>query len=734
LARSLQLNQPMPWMNLSDAMEQLPLSVCIIARNEEHCIERCLRSVIPVAAQIVLVDTGSTDHTAAIARSLGAEVYAVPWTDDFAAARNESLRHAQQPWILVIDADEYCATPEVLAPTLARASADVGGFLVTVRSVSRAGSTTPTEYATEVIRLFRNDWRLRYEGIIHEQILPSLLRAGYRYQPSGIVIEHAGYNLDATALHAKHQRNLRLLDRALAAEPSNAFYRFHRAKTLMALGDLNRAHSDLAAALSTAQPDGVLRPQLLNHAALLAACQNRWTEAIAYAEQSLALLPNQPMSWFLIGEARRARGDAVAALDAYRHAYAALDEEDVRVRMAGTLRIPREELLMRISRMEEACRHGAATGGCNQQALGTKPPHSSTQQPLEESMPTAARPLITLAMIVRNEEQTLPRCLESVRGAVDEIIVVDTGSSDNTVAVAKHYGAEVYHVAWCDDFAAARNESLRHAHGEWILYLDADEQLTPESAATIRQLVASQPPSIGGLLCMIVSPHRQGSGGVETHRGAYPRLFRNYGYPRLAFRGRVHEQITPAIIECGGAIIPSPIVIWHSGYDIAQHRLEEKVRRNYRLLIQHVQEEPLNAYAWFQLGQTLARMQLLSEAEGALNLAIAIGLSAPLHASAASALAYLCGTQGRYQEALDWAEESLRIVPEQMLALYYKAHALEALGRYHEAHAAFEEVWRRLQHQHPALTVGFEIEIDPAQVQEKLHRLESLAAAAVNTE
>jgi glycosyltransferase involved in cell wall biosynthesis len=323
--------------------------------------------------------------------------------------------------------------------------------------------------------------------------------------------------------------------------------------------------------------------------------------------------------------------------------------------------------------------------------------------------------------------------LESVRGVVDQIVVVDTGSTDDTIAVAERFGAEVYRFPWCDDFAAARNESLRHARGQWILYLDADETLTPESAQMLRQLVERQPAQVGGLLCTIVSPHRQGSDGVETHRGAYPRLFRNYGYPRLAFRGRVHEQITPAIVECGGAIVHSPIVIWHSGYDVSRERLEEKVRRNYRLLIEHVKEEPLNAYAWFQLGQTLARMQLFSEAEGAFELALQIGLSPPLQASAASAMAYLCGTQQRYAEALEWAEKSLRIVPDQTLALAYKAHALEALGERDAARRAFTELLERLDRGTEHLSVGFEIELDRTRIEQKVRALSSAPAAAVNT-
>ncbi|MCX7929462.1 MAG: glycosyltransferase [Chlorobi bacterium] len=706
-------------------MERLPLSVCIIARNEQQRIEQCIASVAPVAAQIVVADTGSTDATIERAIQCGAEVFSVEWKDDFAAARNASLARANQPWILVVDADERLITPGAVAAAIRNVPADVGGLLVAVRSISTAGGAPPTLYATQVLRLFRNNECFRYEGIIHEQILPAVLRAGYRCLPSSIVVEHEGYNLDPQSMQQKHRRNLRLLDQAVERQPESAFYRFHRAKIAMALGMLERAEDDLRVALQHARNDGILLPQVLNHAALLAAVHQRWRQSIAYAQQSLTLLPQQPMSWFLIGESFRALGDYWAALNAYRHTEEALKADDYRVRIVGTLHIPHQELQERIAQMERALQGQAPTS-----SIPFAHYHYSASEPMKANAKSPDRPLLTLAMIVRNEEEMLPRCLESVRGVVEQIVAVDTGSSDATITVAERYGAEVYRFEWCDDFAAARNEALRHARGEWILYLDADETLTPESASILRNVLQQQPLQVGGLLCTIVSPHRQDSGSVETHRGAYPRLFRNYGYPRIAFRGRVHEQITPAIIECGGGIVHSPIVIYHSGYNIPREHLEAKVRRNYRLLIQHVQEEPLNAYAWFQLGQTLARMRLFAEAEGAFELALQIGLSPPLRASATAAMSYLCGAQGRYAEAIDWAEQSLRVVPDQAIALAYKAHALEALGDIERAHAAFTELLSRLDRQPEQLAVGFEIELDRAAIERKL---QALSVATVST-
>src|SRR5215467_136999 len=102
----------------------------------------------------------------------------------------------------------------------------------------------------------------------------------------------------------------------------------------------------------------------------------------------------------------------------------------------------------------------------------------------------STRPRRSLCMIVRNEEQHLAECLECVADLMDEIVVVDTGSTDRTRDVAGRFGARVFDFPWVDSFAAARNESLRHATGDWIFWLDADERLTPPNRTKLRRLFA----------------------------------------------------------------------------------------------------------------------------------------------------------------------------------------------------------------------------------------------------
>lgn len=201
---------------------------------------------------------------------------------------------------------------------------------------------------------------------------------------------------------------------------------------------------------------------------------------------------------------------------------------------------------------------------------------------------------ISLCMIVRDEEANLERCLTSVRGVVDEICVVDTGSTDRTVEIARAHGARIESFAWCDDFAAARNASLRMATGDWILVLDADEHLRGEDTRRQLEAFAYAYPLRAGQTT-IVDENAQGEA-----RSRVSRFFPNL--PELHYEGRLHEQP-----HLGDALIqPSilPVEIGHIGYRPEAIQARNKVERNLRLLERQVAECPDDPYPWFQLGRT----------------------------------------------------------------------------------------------------------------------------------
>ncbi len=198
-------------------------------------------------------------------------------------------------------------------------------------------------------------------------------------------------------------------------------------------------------------------------------------------------------------------------------------------------------------------------------------------------------PRISLSMIVKNEEANLPACLESVADLVDEIVVVDTGSTDRTKEVAARHGARVHDFAWVDDFAAARNKSLGLCTGRWVLWLDADDRLDELYRQRMRAVFAG----LQDDLAVYMMRYRCSIGAVDgaTSMIDYARVFPND--PRVRWRYRVHEQILPAVVALGGAVRWTDVVVDHTGYaDPALTR--RKHERNLRLLAMEDRDRPNN--------------------------------------------------------------------------------------------------------------------------------------------
>jgi tetratricopeptide (TPR) repeat protein len=227
-------------------------------------------------------------------------------------------------------------------------------------------------------------------------------------------------------------------------------------------------------------------------------------------------------------------------------------------------------------------------------------------------------PHVSLCMIVKNEEANLAACLDTSADLVDEIVVVDTGSIDRTKEVAGRYGARVHDFAWVDDFAAARNESLRHATAKWIFWLDADDRIDEVNRPRLRDLLAALPDeNIAYLMtCLGLREASPGQNSAADH----VRLFRNH--PQIRWQYRVHEQILPAVERQGGRACLADVTIHHLGYqDPALVR--GKLERNLRLLQMDHADHPPDPDVLFNLGRTLLRLEMVTEAIPVLRQAVA---------------------------------------------------------------------------------------------------------------
>lgn len=203
---------------------------------------------------------------------------------------------------------------------------------------------------------------------------------------------------------------------------------------------------------------------------------------------------------------------------------------------------------------------------------------------------------ISLTMITKNEQKNLPICLESVKNLVDEIIVVDTGSTDNTKEIALTYGAKIYDFEWQNDFAAARNFALSKSSSDWNLVLDADEKIINWDSESLEKFKA-EPFAIGRI--KIISSFIQ-NGEERLSQDVISRLL-----PRgVGFTGKIHEQV-----ESDFPRVDLPIEVFHTGYHGT-----DKSERNLQILLSEMQNNPENPYTLYQLGRQYRTVKQLSEA------------------------------------------------------------------------------------------------------------------------
>lgn len=206
----------------------------------------------------------------------------------------------------------------------------------------------------------------------------------------------------------------------------------------------------------------------------------------------------------------------------------------------------------------------------------------------------AAKPSISVCLIAKDEEKYLANCLQSVLPAADEVIVVDTGSRDKTVEIATRLGAKVFYFAWRDDFAAARNFAKDKATGEWILQIDADEELFSEDRQKVRHRVQNSPEDI-----LFVAIHNKSSsifGANQPVIHYLPRLFRNRS--ELFYENPVHENLV-----LNGRYRVTDIRMLHHGYDLDENSLAEKKQRNTAILQKKIRNDPDDPAAHFYLSQ-----------------------------------------------------------------------------------------------------------------------------------
>ena len=275
------------------------------------------------------------------------------------------------------------------------------------------------------------------------------------------------------------------------------------------------------------------------------------------------------------------------------------------------------------------------------------------------------RPRLSLCMIVRDNARTLPACLESIRPWVDEMVIVDTGSVDETPRIVESFGGRLFHFPWCDDFSAARNESLRHADGDWLFWMDSDDTIPPHCGRGLRGLADGEVPShVFGFIMQVHCPGagEDGTPDFDVTMVDHVKLFRNR--PDLRFEHRIHEQILPAIRAAGGEVAWTDLYVVHSGSDQSPAGQEKKRERDLRILNLELAERPEHPFTLFNLGMTYVHGSRFGEAIGYLRRGIErSGPGEPHLRKAFALLVYALMRLGRHEAAMEESQRGAGTVP-----------------------------------------------------------------------
>ena len=534
------------------------IGLCMITKNCELTVSDTIKSVKGLVDEVVVLDTGSTDNTIAVCKSLGAKVYEDEWRNDFSLSRNTALGYMSADWVLVLDSDELLSAKDFDKIRSAVNSKNISGYKLLQRNYTnnknrRDWKKCDGEYPKEeedwmgytssfIVRLFKNDSSIRFKGNVHELVEDSILENGGKIGAIDVSVHHLGYS-------RKEGDGNRVI-----------YLEMNQQKAEERADDPN-AHFELGIQYF--------------HNKNFAEAENSFQTALYIQENgsSVSLNYRKDSSYNMLGVAQERLGKGKEAKETFER---------------GLKDTPDSEQLMTNLGIWYEERNKFKKGlEMYNKALALKPHNDVIKEHLKRLNEKSKRreATLTLCMIVKNEAENLPNCLESVRDIMDQIVIVDTGSEDATVEVAKSFGAEVYHFDWCEDFSAARNVSLDHAQEDYIIWLDGDDVLSPDQAKRLLELKLHLPKEKNRAYYLKIYNEM---GGTADFEASQLRVFPNL--PHLRFRRRVHEQIIFAINEAGIETSNVDIRINHLGY--GQGAQEKKYERNRPLLMKELEDNP----------------------------------------------------------------------------------------------------------------------------------------------
>lgn len=711
------------------------LSLCMIVRDEEKHIRRCIESVKELVDEIVIVDTGSKDNTVEIAKEYGAKVYFQDWEDDFSKAKNEALRHAAGDWIISLDADEVISKKDHERIRSLLNEKNVMGYRLVQRTYQEKGAVAEWCHVerdcpeaigaagyipSKLVRLFRREEDIRFQGVVHEVIEYSIVAKGGVIVETDIPIHHYGKMFDVDRIERKKKLYKKIGEKKAALNTGDArAYRdlgiqyielglFSEAKDVLIKAieiESGSAQAHFNLGISYAGTDKKEEAQkcyrkainldpghigAYNNLAGILEDDGLYDEAHRYYEQAVRANPEHFIVVYNYGLFFERYSEWMQAIGCYEKAL--------------TINPRFFDAYYRLGQISIILGDMAAAVTLLKRAVEADPLHQdvSKAQGILGKMIIAGseqNPVLSLCMIVRNEEEYLPQCLESIKGFVDEIIIVDTGSSDATVDIARRFGAKVIQHLWHNDFSEARNISLEHATGDWILMLDADETIAERDLKMMREIIGDRNASAYRLVlrnyeyARNISGWRPAFGEYEEEKGyigygAVPltRLFRRHQDVR--YTGMVHETIEPSLQRLNIGIIDTEIPVHHYGCVREGEYVKRKAQIYSVIGESQLNDNPADAKTMCDLGSHYISEGDLDRAEELLMKSIAVD---PKRKRSHFNLGVVHAKREQYVDALKCFTDTLAIDRSDASARYNCGLMLEALGLPQEAFEQYRE-------------------------------------------
>ena len=616
------------------------ISACMIVKNEERFLPMCLKSIKDLVFEIIVVDTGSSDRTVEIAQGYGAKVFHHPWEDDFSKHRNQSISYATGDWILIVDADEELLAPDVPVLISATRCSDIDAIMIQIVSKMRNGKS---EAVHTVERIFRNNGKIRYEGRVHNRLV-GIESA----KVSPVKLIHYGYDGGPELAKRKFERTVSLLKLDLAEGPDNPFTHHYLSCSYLSQSMFSEALAESREAIRLAKGKGEKSLVFLwshYNAAISSYRLSKLGDAERFAYKALSRYSKHIDSHYILSLLYFERKNWLSLIDhaveylrlvELFHRYPESFDNLVTNSLNETwnIRVLLGFACFEISHPEE-CRehlemaaksapepfivlraaglyfynkgHPEAALEYLKRALSQSPDDHFIKNIVDGMGSLGAvygdYPTISCCMIVKNEEAFLDQCLSSVKPYVDEIVVVDTGSTDSSIEIIKKFTDRVFIHPWEDSFSKARNQSLAYASCDWIFIIDADEELVEGSGERLREAVRKA----GAADAILVNTISTYSKGTKRARHNSERLFRNNGI--IHYEGVVHNRI-----EGAQSVKPSCIEIMHYGYDVEEKKAQEKFLRTSQLLKKQIQENPDDPMPHHYLGTSYLSMGMNAEA------------------------------------------------------------------------------------------------------------------------